>query len=72
MYNFLLNLHSGFRFIVTILVIVAILQSLIGWFGNRLYTETNRKVNLFAFISAHIQFAYRFDPVLCKPEGRIQ
>jgi hypothetical protein len=38
-----------------ILLILAILQSLAGWFGNRLYTNTNRKINLFAMISAHIQ-----------------
>jgi hypothetical protein len=55
MYSFLLNLHSGFRYIVTLLVLIAIIQSLMGWFGKRLYTETNRKINLFAFISAHIQ-----------------
>jgi peptidoglycan/LPS O-acetylase OafA/YrhL len=55
MYNFLLQLHSGFRFIVMVLVVVAILQSLVGWFGNRPYTNTNRKINLFAMISAHTQ-----------------
>ena len=55
MYNILLQLHSGFRFIVMVLVLLAILQSLVGWFGKRPYTETNRKINLFALISAHIQ-----------------
>jgi membrane protein DedA with SNARE-associated domain len=38
-----------------ILLIVAIIQSLLGWFGKRPYTEGNRKINLFAFISAHTQ-----------------
>jgi hypothetical protein len=55
MYNFLLHLHSGFRYIVMLLVVVAILQSFVGWFGNGAYTETNRKINLFALISAHTQ-----------------
>src|ERR1700748_1799929 len=55
MYNFLLQLHSGFRYIVMVLVLLAILQSLVGWFGNRPYTNTNRKINLFAMISAHTQ-----------------
>src|ERR1700743_1121194 len=55
MYNFFLQLHSGFRFIVMILILLAILQSLAGWFGNRPYTNTNRKINLFTLISAHIQ-----------------
>jgi len=55
MYNFIFQLHSGFRFIVMVLLLLAILQSLAGWFGNRPYTTINRKVNLFTLISAHIQ-----------------
>ena len=55
MYNFFLQLHSGFRFIVMVLLLLAILQSLAGWFGNRPYTNINRKINLFTLISAHTQ-----------------
>jgi|SRR6476661_2905725 len=56
MYNILLQAHSGFRYLVLILIILAIVQSLAGWFGNKSYTDGNRKINLFAMISAHIQF----------------
>jgi membrane protein DedA with SNARE-associated domain len=38
-----------------VLVLLAIFQSLAGWLGDRPYTETNRKINLFAMISAHTQ-----------------
>jgi len=38
-----------------ILVLLAIIQSLAGWFGKRPFTEGNRKINLFALISAHTQ-----------------
>ncbi|WP_428328040.1 cytochrome B [Mucilaginibacter sp.] len=55
MYFFIKELHSGFRYIVFILLLVAIIQSLIGWFGKKPYTETSRKLNLFALISAHTQ-----------------
>jgi len=55
MYSFLLQLHSGFRYIVMLLLIMAILLSLVGWFGNKLYTKTNRLINLFTMISAHTQ-----------------
>ncbi len=55
MYKFLLNLHSGFRYIVLILMVVALVQSLAGLFGKKSYTEANRKINLFAMISAHTQ-----------------
>src|ERR1700679_3728643 len=54
-YIILKELHSGFRYIVFILVIIAIVQSLLGWFGKKPYTETNRKINLFTLISAHTQ-----------------
>jgi hypothetical protein len=55
LYSFFLHLHSGFRYIVMVLVLLAILLSLAGWLGNRPYTKGNRLVNLFAMISAHTQ-----------------
>jgi hypothetical protein len=55
LYSIFKNLHSGFRYIVFILVLIAIIQSLLGWLGKKPYTEVNRKVNLFALISAHTQ-----------------
>lgn len=55
MYPILKHLHSGFRYLVFILLILALVQALIGLFGKKSYTETNRKINLFALISAHIQ-----------------
>ena len=58
MYNFFLHLHSGFRYVVMILLVVAILVALVGWFGKREYTSGNRKLNLFAMISAHTQFLF--------------
>lgn len=56
MYKTLLGLHSGFRYIVFVLIIFALLQALIGLFGKKSYTEVNRKINLFALISVHTQF----------------
>lgn len=55
MYLIFKYLHSGVRYIVLILVLLAIFQSLFGLIGKNNYTETNRKINLFALISAHTQ-----------------
>lgn len=55
MYSFFKNFHSGFRYIVFILVLIAIIQSLVGWLSKKPYTNGNRKMNLFAMISAHTQ-----------------
>lgn len=54
-YSIFKYIHSGFRFIVLILVLLAIINALAGWFGKKSYTEGNRKLNLFAMISVHTQ-----------------
>lgn len=55
MYTFFKYLHSGLRYVVLILVVFATIQALLSWIGKKTYTETNRKLNLFALISAHTQ-----------------
>ena len=54
-YSFVQELHSGFRFVVMVLFIYAILMALLGWLAKRPYTNGNRLTNLFAMISAHTQ-----------------
>ena len=54
-YEIVKDIHSWFRYVVFILVLLAIVQSLLGWLGKKPYTEGNRKINLFALISAHTQ-----------------
>ena len=54
-YSFFKYLHSGFRYVVVLLVLLAIIQALTGVMGKKTYTEGNRKLNLFAMISAHTQ-----------------
>jgi hypothetical protein len=55
LYSFLLQAHSGWRYVVTILLLLAIILSFSGWLGRKPYTPGNRKLNMFAMISAHIQ-----------------
>ncbi|WP_306550451.1 cytochrome B [Daejeonella sp.] len=69
MYSTLLGLHSGLRYIVLLLLALALLLAIIGLFGKKPYSETNRKVNLFAMISTHTQFLvglilYFFSPMV--------
>ena len=79
MYNILKSAHSGWRYIVLILLVVAVVNALSGWFGKKTYTEGNRKLNVFTLISAHIQFLiglvlYFFSPLtklpMSEPIGR--
>ncbi|RZJ85017.1 MAG: cytochrome B [Chryseobacterium sp.] len=55
MYQILRSAHSGWRYIVLILLVLALIQALAGWFGKKTYTEGNRKINVFALIVTHIQ-----------------
>jgi len=55
MYSILKSAHSGWRYIVLILLVLAVIQAIAGFAGKKAYTEGNRKLNLFTLISAHIQ-----------------
>jgi hypothetical protein len=55
LYGFEKMLHSGFRYVVFLMVLIAIVQALLGWFGKKAYTDGNRKLNLFAMIAVHTQ-----------------
>ena len=57
-YEIFKDLHSWFRYVLFVLVLLAIIQALIGWFGKKAYTEGNRKINLFAMISADVQLLF--------------
>ncbi len=56
MYSFLLGLHSGLRYLVLLLLALALVLSITALFGKKDYTESNRKINLFAMIATHTQF----------------
>lgn len=49
------HLHSGWRYVVLVLVILAIISAVSGWLGKNNYTPANRKLNLFTLIAFHIQ-----------------
>lgn len=58
MYQILKSAHSGWRYIVFVLLVIAVIKALSGWFGNKTYTEGDRKLNVFTLISAHIQLLF--------------
>ncbi|WP_443936989.1 cytochrome B [Pedobacter sp. MW01-1-1] len=55
MNEILKSAHSGWRYVVLVLLILAFVNALSGWLGKKPYTDGNRKLNLFTLISAHIQ-----------------
>lgn len=54
-YVFFRYLHSGLRYVVLLLLLLAIIRAWADWLGNKPYSEGNRKLNLFTLISVHTQ-----------------
>ncbi|WP_199119144.1 cytochrome B [Pedobacter sp. ASV28] len=74
LYGIFKSAHSGWRYLVLILLVIAVIQALAGWFGKKSYTEGNRKLNVFTLISAHIQLVfglvlYFLSPLTKGPTG---
>lgn len=74
LYEIFKSAHSGWRYLVLILLVIAVIQALAGWFGKKSYTEGNRKLNVFTLISAHIQLVfglvlYFLSPLTKGPTG---
>ncbi len=55
MYNGLLHAHSGLRWVVLLLLVIAVFKALLKWRSNAPFTDGDRKLNLFTMISAHVQ-----------------
>lgn len=55
MYTGLRHLHSGLRYVVLLLLIIAVITAISGLLGKKEYTEGNRKLNLFTLIFTHVQ-----------------
>jgi uncharacterized membrane protein len=55
MYNGLVHLHNILRWVILILLLVAIVRHYMGMTGPRPFTAGDKKTGLFLMISAHIQ-----------------
>ena len=55
MYTFIQKFHSGWAYIALLLLVVAVVNSLIGWSSKKEFTARDRKIALFGLIATHIQ-----------------
>ena len=70
LYLTLKHLHSGWRYVVLVLLLLAILNALNGWLGKGNYSGSSRKLNLFTLISAHLQFVFGLILYFFSPKVR--
>ncbi|NRT12254.1 hypothetical protein [Flavobacterium sp. 14A] len=55
MYEFIQKLHSGWAYLALLLLVVAVLNALYGFFSKKEFNATDRKIALFALIGTHTQ-----------------
>lgn len=55
MYNILIHAHSGFRWLLLVLLILAIIKHFSKWSGKQDLTAGDMKFSLYALIMSHIQ-----------------
>jgi len=55
MYEFIQKFHSGWAFLVILVLVIAVVNSFIGKSSNREFTAKDRKIALFALIGTHTQ-----------------
>ena len=55
MYNGLLHLHNLLRWVILLLLVIAIVKAFVGMSGNKPLSNGDKKVSLFLMIFSHIQ-----------------
>jgi hypothetical protein len=55
MVNFLLQAHSGWRWIVLILIVIVVIKTLIGWQSKQKWTGLDANLLLYSRIAVYIQ-----------------
>lgn len=58
LYKILTGAHSGWRWIVLILLIAAIAKAFSGWKKKKEFTVADKKLALFAMIAFHLQWTF--------------
>ena len=69
MYTGLLHAHSVLAYLLLAVLIFAIIYTLIGFMGNKPFTEGNRKVALIGLIASHIQLLIGLVLYFVSPNG---
>ncbi|MEJ7647137.1 MAG: cytochrome B [Chryseolinea sp.] len=58
MYNTLLQIHSGIRYLVLLGLVVVIVKSFMGLINKSNYDKSDDRLSLFLFISTHTQLLF--------------
>ena len=69
MYTFIQKFHSGWAYLALLLLVVAVVNSLIGWSSKKEFTARDRKIAMFGLIATHIQLVVGLILYFVSPLG---
>lgn len=67
MYTTLQSIHSYWAYAALLLLVIAIGNALVGWFGGKDFTRMSFKWSLYGFIASHIQLLLGLILLLVSP-----
>lgn len=70
MYETILNLHSYLAYVVLAILILAVINAISGFVGNKIFTmEKDLRISLFALILSHVQLLVGLILYFVSPKG---
>ncbi len=69
MYKFILQAHSGWAYIVLILLAIAVINAFIGLSSRNPFTMKDRRISMIALVAAHIQLVFGVLLYFTSPNG---
>lgn len=70
MYEFIQKAHSGWAYLVLLLLVIAVINAVIGLSSKKEFTAKDRKIGLFALIATHIQLVIGIIVYFVSPFGK--
>lgn len=68
MYELIVNIHSVLRWVLLFFLVVTIIKSLIGWFGNQSWKPADNQLSLLTLIFTHTQLIIGFVLYFISPQ----
>ncbi len=69
MYHFFQKTHSGWAYLLLLILIIAFTNAAIGYFSKKEFTAKDKKIALFALIFTHIQLLIGLVVYFISPVG---
>jgi hypothetical protein len=69
MYYFFQKFHSGWAYLALLLLVIAVVNSIIGWCSKKEFMPKDRKIALFGLIAIHTQLLVGMFLYFLSPNG---